>query len=124
LQTNKLLTMRSVPLDGSLPLWQQQISNERYVSGAVRKYKHWTTFLNRNATAETPVAAPKGIQKYRRRRTFGTVDFRLKDQEKIRFWKFRGKMARSEGWYHGGGKQVRCRSLSLSPSNYKMCRKC
>jgi len=35
LQLNKLLTARSVPLDGSLPLLQQEIGNERYLSGAV-----------------------------------------------------------------------------------------
>jgi hypothetical protein len=43
------------------------------------------------------LAAPKGIQIYRTRRTFETDDFRLKDQAKRIFSKFRGKMARSEG---------------------------
>jgi hypothetical protein len=63
----------------------------------VRKYKHRTKFLNHNARAETPVAVPKGTQKYKTRPTVDTVDFRLKDQEKVRFLRFRGKMAGRKG---------------------------
>jgi hypothetical protein len=48
----------------------------------------------------------------------------LKDQEKRKFWRIRLKRARSEGWYHRGGKQVHCTSLPLSPSDYKVYRKC
>jgi hypothetical protein len=86
LHINKLLTVRSDPLVGSLPLLQQQISNEGHLSGAGRKYKHRIRkCLIRNARAEKPVGVPKGIQKYRARRTFDTDGFRLKDQGKMKF---------------------------------------
>jgi hypothetical protein len=64
---------------------QQHISNEGFLPGAARKYKHRTKFLNRKVRTETSVAAPKGIQKNRTRHTLDTVDFRLKDQEKRKF---------------------------------------
>jgi hypothetical protein len=66
------------------------------LSGAGGKHEHSTIFLNGNVRAETPLAAPKGIQIYRTRRTFEKDDFRLKDPANRKFSKFGGKMEMSE----------------------------